>query len=262
MICIISKKNDLISYGLYKAFKTLSKNVEIIYNEVELKKLKNIKIYVINNYDFIEDIDISNESKYLLINENCIFENRLNINKCKYYIIKEYSKQINLSDYKKINEYIYTNNNIIIFPFCSIFTKNEILWNYKKKFIKNKNIKNNILTFDNINIDHKKKLKNIKYQKINLNSIENIITHSKNNQIFLSTYDHNKFDYKSISFMAMGNFSITNSELNKNIFNILEYDINYNLDLHKIIQNIQLIYNDFTLEKYIKIINNYFLLLV
>jgi len=62
--------------------------------------------------------------------------------------------------------------------------------------------------------------------------------------------------------MAMGNFSITNSELNKNIFNILEYDINYNLDLHKIIQNIQLIYNDFTLEKYIKIINNYFLLLV
>lgn len=265
MICIISHKNDLISYGFFKAFKTLYKNVIIVYNHKQLTNITDdIKVFLINNYDFFDNIPIIKTCKYLLVNENCMFENKLNNNDCKYFIIKEYSDKINYEkdNFKKYEKYLYHNNKIIVIPYGSIFTKNEILWNYKKQIIVDKKMINEIILFDNINSQYIKDLINIKYTKINNKNIDNILNYIKTNKIFLSFYDNDKFDYKSLSVMSFGNFSITNSLLTKKNMNILEISNNNILDFYKIVQNIEIIYNDFTFEKYVKLINNYFLSLV
>lgn len=263
MILIISKKNDLISYGFFKAFKTIYKNVDIIYNSSKLNDLNKYKIIIINNYDFYDKIKLNNNLLFLLINENCLFQNILNNNNIKYYIIKEYSNDINFNNFNKLDKYMYYDDNIIIIPYCSIFTKNEILWNYKKKIILNKKIPNKIITFDNLNNKYSNKIIKLNIEKINLNSIDNIINKYNNNNIFLSFYDNNKFNFKAISHMAFGNYSISNSNVH-DIFNIININDlnNKNIEFNKIIENIQIIYNDFTFEKYIKIINNYFLSVV
>lgn len=260
MILIISKKNDLISYGFYKAYKTIYKYVDIIYDKTQINKDKEYTQIIINNFEFFDNIPINVNIKYILINEYCLFENKLKNNDIKYLIIKEYSKNINFDNFNKLDKYMYQDNNIVIFPFCSIFTKNEILWHYKKFIIKNKKIPKNIITYDNTS-NFAKDLVKINYKK-NIYDINKLIDLSFNDKnIYLSFYDINKFDYKSISFMALGNYSMTNSNIDENfyVFKIGQLE---NVDFNKIVQNIEIIYNDFTFEKYVKVLNNYFLSVV
>lgn len=258
MILILSKKNDLISYGFYKGYRTIYKDVKIIYTKKQLFNLNNYKTIIINNYDFYNDIPIKDNIKYILIDENCLFENKLKNNNIHYYIIKEYSKDIDLSNFKKIDNFMYISNNIILMPYCSIFTKNEILWHYKKKIIKDKIIPTKFITYDNLKDYYRKSLN---YITINNKDIEKMIFNLFNTKkIYISTYDINKFNYKSLSYMALGNYSMTNSN-NSNCY-ILNIGDNKKVDFNKIIQNIEIIYNDFTFEKYIKILNNYFMSLV
>jgi len=262
MISVISHKHDLISYGFYKGFKTIYKDVDIYYNEGNINKIVNSKIILINNYDFFDKIPINKNTIYVLINENCIFETKLKNENCKYFIIKEYDSSINYNNFKKLDKYCYINNNIIIIPYGSIYTKNEILWNYKKKLIKKKSITYKINTFDTIPTEYIKDITYLNYEKINLKTIDNILLYSTKSEIFLSFSNKNRFDYKSITFMSFGNLSMTNSILNNKNFNILNMDNKNPLKFDKMVQNIETIYNDFTFEKYVKLINNYFLSLV
>lgn len=252
MILIISKKNDLISYGFYKAFKTIYKNVDIIYDIKQLFDINKYKSIIVNNYDFANKLPIIDNLKYILINENCLFENKLKNNNINYLIIKEYSIQYDLSNFKKIDKYMYFNNNIVIMPFCSIFTKNEILWHYKKNLIINKKIPECLLTYENLNMNDVVKINYIKINKKNTEDIINKCFNEKN--IYLNTYDVNKFNYKSISFMALGNYTMTNSNID-DIFYTLNFKNDTQIDFNKIVQNIELIYNDFTFEKYVKLLN-------
>lgn len=259
MILIISKKNDLVSYGFYRAFRTIYKDVKIIYNEKQMINL-DYKTLIINNFDFFDKIPIKKEYKYILINENCLFENKLKNININYLIIKEYSTQYDLTNFKKIDNYMYISNNIILMPYCSIFTKNEILWHYKKKIIIQKKIPNKVYTYDNIRFTNE--LIKIDYIKNNNKNIEEMVNNLFNyKNIYITDYDKNKLNYKSISYMALGNYTMTNSNLNEIFytFNIGKID---KVDFNKIVQNIELIYNDFTFEKYVKILNNYFLSVV
>lgn len=260
MILIISKKNDLISYGFYNAFKTIYKNVDMIYTDFHFDTLKDYKIIIVNNYDFLYKIPINIKTKYILINENCIFENRLKVKNINYIIVKEYSSMIDLTDFKKIDNYMYNLNNLIIMPYCSIFTKNQILWHYKKQIITNKNIPINIVTYENT-IDIAKKLIELKYEKSNIKKLDTIINRCYNEKnIYITNYDSDKIDYKSLSFMSLGNFVMTDRNVNNTITLKLAEDIK-KVNLNKIVQNIEIIYNDFTFEKYVKLLN-YFLLSV
>lgn len=260
MILIISKKDDLISYGFYNAFKTIYKNVDMIYTDFNIDILKNYKIILVNNYNFIYKIPLKKDAKYILINENCIFQNRLKTKNIDYIIVKEYSSVFDLTNFKKIDNYMYNSNNLVIMPYCSIFTKNQILWHYKKQIITKKNIPKNIVTYENTN-NLAKKLIGLKYEKSNIKKVDTIVNRCYNEKnIYITNYNSDKLDYKSLSFMSLGNFVMTNRNVNDTITLKLGEDIK-KVDLNKIVQNIEIIYNDFTFEKYVKLLN-YFLLSV
>lgn len=260
MILIISQKDDLISYGFYNAFKTIYKYVDMVYTDFQIDTKKNYKIILVNNYDFIYKIPLNTNTKYILINENCIFENRLKIKNIDYIIVKEYSSLLDLTNFKKIDNFMYHSNNLVIMPYCSIFTKNQILWHYKKQIITKKIIPKNILTYENTN-NIVKDLIGTKYDKSNIKKVDTIVNKCYNEKnIYITDYDSNKIDYKSLSFMALGNFVMTKRNVNNTITLKLGEDIK-KVDLNKIVQNIEIIYNDYTFEKYVKLLN-YFLLSV
>ena len=260
MILIISKKDDLISYGFYNAYRTIYKDVKMIERENELDNLE-YKIVIVNNYNFYNDIKVNKKTIYILINEHVLFENKLKNNNVKYFIIKEYSSLIDITNFEKIEKYCYKSNNLILMPFCSIFTKNQILWHYKKNLIIKKNIPKNIISYDNTT-SISKELIHLNYTKSNIKHIKTIIDKLYNEKnIYLTNYNGNKIDYKAISYMALGNYVMTKSKIDELYTLKLKDDIK-KINLDRIVQNIEIIYNDLTFEKYIKILNNYFLLSV
>lgn len=259
MILILTKKDDLISYGFYYAYKTIYKYVDII-DHISQYKEKKYNFVVINNFDFCDKIKLDNSTKYILINENILFENKLKNNNCKYVIVKEYSSLINLDGFKQLDKNMYHSNNLIIMPYGSIFTKNQILWNYKKDLIKNKIIPKNIKTYENTS-SIAKELIGIKYDKINIKKVSSILDKCKNNKfIYITNYDPNKIDFMGLTFMAYGNYVMRGNK-QCDLYTLKFTDSIKNVNLNRIVQNIEIIYNDYTFEKYVKILN-YFLLSV
>ena len=140
------------------------------------------------------------------------------------------------------------------------------MFNYKNNILIQKENyyfdKDKIIMIKNRNKKEKKKYKLPKLKIFNyLNSLqEKKLIQDQN--LFISFSDPNKFDYRSLSYISLGSLSITNS-LNKmyfdNIIDINNYKDNinkFNLNFKKnIIENIQIIYNDYTFEKYVKVLD-------
>jgi hypothetical protein len=267
MISIITNTNDLIALGFYKAFKILYKDVFLIVYPSHYHLMKNSKIIIINNFDNVQNILIDKNTKYILLEDNDFLEKKFKKLNIKYYRIFEYDNDFLYDDFEMIEKFMYIKDNIIIMPYMSIYTKNEIMFNYKNNIlIKKENYyfdQNKIIIIKNRNKEKKKyklpKLKIFNY----LNSLQekNLI---KDQNLFISFSDSHKFDYRSLSYISLGSLSITNSLLNNmhfdNIININNYKDNidkFNLNFKKnIIENIQIIYNNYTFEKYVKVLDN------
>jgi len=265
MISIITNKNDLIGLGFYNAFKTLYKNVNWITYPSEYSLIKDSKIVIINDFSKLESIIMDKKMIIILLKPQPIFEIKLKSNDIKYYIIEEYSNDKSFDDYILKEKFMYMKDNHIIMPYLSIYTKNNILFNYKNNLF-NKNIEE----FDYnkiIMIKNRKKgmIGNLKIKKLKI--LNNINKHQERklieeNNIFQSFSDINKFDSKSLSYMSMGSLSMTNSIitkmyvnnviLNGNIKDIEEFNIERK---SKLIENVQEIYNNYTFEKYVIILN-------
>ena len=265
MISIISNKDDLIALGFYKAFKILYKDVFFIVYPSQYRLMKNSKIIIINNFDNVQNILIDKNTKYILLEDNNFLEKKFKKLNIKYYRIYEYDNDFLYDDFQMKEKFMYIKDNTIIMPYMSIYTKNEIMFNYKNNIlIQKENFyfeKNKIIIIKNRNKKEKKKYKLPKLKIFNyLNSLqEKKLIQDQN--LFISFSDPNKFDYRSLSYISLGSLSITNS-LNKMYFNIIninnyEDDIDkFNLNFKKnIIENIQIIYNDYTFEKYVKVLD-------
>jgi hypothetical protein len=267
IISIISDKNNLISFGFYKAFKTLYKDVFIIYYPSQFSILDKSNIIIINSFNNIEKMIISKNKKYVLLKKNEEMENILKKSNCIFYKIFEYDQDFLYKDYDMIAPFMYMKNNFIIMPYMSIYTKNEILFNYKNNILINKNDdfdKDKMIMIKNNN---GKLIKQNKLPKLKIFNYLNNLQQKKlieDFNIFVSFYNPNKFDYKSLSYMSLGSFSFTNSKLNKQYIP-KTIGINFEKDIRKInkdskkyqIKNIQEIYNNYTFEKYIKILNKF-----
>ena len=265
MISIITNKNDLTSLGFYNAYKTLYKTVNWITYPSEYSLIKDSKIVIINNFERLELISLKKNTIVLLLKPHTIFEKELVKNHIKYYIIEEYSSDISFDNYIIIEKYMYIKNNHIIMPYFSIYTKNHILFNYKNNLLNKKIIEfdhNKIIMIKN---RHRAMIKDLKIKKIKIFNRLNKFQERKlieENNIFQSFSDINKFDSKSLSYMSLGSVSMTNSFLTKmNVKNtILDGDKNdikyFNIERKdKLIENVQEIYNNYTFEKYVIILN-------
>jgi len=265
MISIIANKDDIISFGFYKAFKTLYKDVFFIAFPSQYHLMINSKIIIINNFDNIEEIIIKKEKKYVLLKKNELMEKKLKNLQITYYIIEEYINTKLYVDYDMKEKFMYMKENIIIMPFMSIYTKNEILYNYKNNILlkKEKNLNEEKMIM--IKNRNKKELKKYNLPKLKIFNYINSIEEKKlisDINIFVSFSNPNKFDYKSLSYMSLGSLSLTNSLLNK-IYIPKIISMNYKEDIKKFkekfekyqIKNIQEIYNNYTFEKYVKVLN-------
>ena len=127
--------------------------------------------------------------------------------------------------------------------------------------------KDKIIMIKNKNPNEWKKYKNLPKLKIfnYINSLQekNLI---QDQNLFISFSDPNKFDYRSLSYISFGSLSISNSLLNNMYFdNIIDINSNlhYKVQIEKInsnlkkniIENIQIIYNNYTFEKYVKVLD-------
>jgi hypothetical protein len=272
MISIISNKDDLIAIGFYKAFKILYKDVFFVVYPSQYHLMKDSKIIIINNFDHVENILINKNTKYILLNEHRSLEKKLKKLNIKYYNIFEYNNDFFYDDFEIKGKYMYLKDNIIIMPYMSIYTKNEIMFNYKN-LLKKENYyfdKDKIIMIKNRNNKERKKYKKIPKLKIfnYINSLQekNLI---QDQNIFISFSDPNKFDYRSLSYISLGSLSITNSLLNNKHFdNIIDIksistNLDYKVKIEKfnsnfkknIIENIQIIYNNYTFEKYVKVLD-------
>jgi len=265
MISIISNPNDLITLGFYKAFKTIYKDVSLIIHHFQYKQMEDSKIIIINRFDNVMNIIYDKNKKYIILNRNKKIEKIFKELNIKYYIIYEYDDDFLYDGFIQKEKFMYIMDNIIIMPYFSIYTKNEILFNYKNNISEKEifNKKNDIIMIKNNHHEERKKYKLPKLKIFNcLNPIQQkrlIVDHN----LFISFSEPNKFDYKSISYMSLGSLSISNSLLNKkNIFNSIHIDdfknniknFNYNFKSN-LVMNIQEIYNDYTFEKYVRILD-------
>ena len=265
MISIISNPNDLITLGFYKAFKVIYNDVFLITYYSQYKQMKDSKIIIINRFDNVMNIIYDKNKKYIILNRNKKIEKIFKELNIKYYIIYEYDDDFSYDNFIQKEKFMYIMDNIIIMPYFSIYTKNEILFNYKNNILLKKefNRKNDIIMIKNDHHEERKKYKLPKLKIFNcLSSIQEkklIVDHN----LFISFSKPNKFDCKSISYMSLGSLSITNSLLNKKyIFNSIPLDdfknniknFNYNFKSN-LVMNIQEIYNNYTFEKYVKILD-------
>ena len=265
MISILTNKHNLVALGFYNAFKTLYKTVHLITYPVDYRLIKDSKIVIINDFTKLAFITFQKDMIVLLLKKNENYEKKLISENIKYYNIEEYSNDKIYEDYIKKERFMYIKENQIIMPYFSIYTKSVILLNYKNNLLKKKIEEfdhNNIIIFKN----HKRgMIKSLKIKKLkrftclNKHQEEKLI---KDNNIIQSFSDINKFDTKSITYMSLGSISMTNSVLTKkHIKNtILNGDIKdivyFNIERkHNIIENIQEIYNNYTFEKYVIILN-------
>lgn len=269
MISIISNPNDLITLGFYKAFKTIYSDVSLITYISQYKQMKDSKIIIINKFNNIMNIIYDKNKKYIILKRNEKIEKIFKELKINYYIIYEYDDDFSYDNFIQKEKFMYIMDKIIIMPYFSIYTKNEILFNYKHNIVRNIvekenfNKKNDIIMIKNDHHEERKKYKLPKLKIFNcLSSIQQkrLIT---DHNLFISFSKPNNFDCKSISYMSLGSLSITNSLLNKKyIFNSIHIDefknniknFNYN-SKQNLIMNIQEIYNDYTFEKYVKILD-------
>jgi len=271
MISIISNKDDLIAFGFLKAFKTLYKNVFFIAYPSEYHLMKNSKIIIINNFDYIENILIDKNTKYILLKEHHSLEKKLKKLNIIFYRIFEYDNNFLYDDFEIKEKFMYLKDNTIIMPYMSIYTKNEIMFNFKHNILLKKDNdyfnKDKIIMIKNKNPNEWKKYKNLPKLKIfnYINSLQekNLI---QDQNLFISFSDPNKFDYRSLSYISFGSLSISNSLLNNMYFdNIIDINSNlhYKVQIEKInsnfkkniIENIQIIYNNYTFEKYVKVLD-------
>jgi len=274
MISIITNRDDLIALGFFKSFKTLYKDVFFILYPSQYHLMKDSKIIIINNFDHVEKILINKNTKYLLLSEHHSFEKKLKKLNIVYYNIFEYDNDFLYDDFEIKEKFMYLKDNTIIMPYMSIYTKNEIMFNYKHNILlKKENYyfdQNKIIMIKNRNHEERKKYKKLPKIKIfnYINSLQekNLI---QDQNLFISFSDPNKFDYRSLSYISLGSLSITNSLLNNihfdNIIDIksigtnLRYKVKiekFNLNFKKnIIENIQIIYNNYTFEKYVKVLD-------
>jgi len=274
MISIITNKDDLIALGFYKAFKTLYKDVFFIVYPSHYHIMKNSKIIIINNFDNVDKILINKNTKYILLEEHRSLEKKLKKLNIIYYRIFEYDNNFLYDDFEIKEKFMYLKDNIIIMPYMSIYTKNEIMFNYKNNLLlKKENYyfdKDKIIMIKNRNNKEKKKYKKLPKLKIfnYINSLQekNLI---QDQNLFISFSDPNKFDYRSLSYISLGSLSITNSLLNNKHFdNIIDIktistNLRYKVKIEKfnsnfkknIIENIQIIYNNYTFEKYVKVLD-------
>jgi len=265
MISIITRKNDLISLGFYKAFKTLYKDVNFITYPNEYCKIKDSKIVMINNFDNLNLISLNKKTIVLFLSKNIIYENKLITENIKYYNIEEYSNDKSYDDYINTEKFMYIKGNKIIMPYLSIYTKSEILYNFKNNLL-NKEINDFDYTKIYMIKNHiKGVIKNLKIKKLKIINRLNKYQEKKlieENNIFMSFSDIDKFDSKSLSYMSLGSLSMTNSIINKLYIHntILNGDINDIKDFnnqikYNLIKNVQDIYNNYTFEKYVIILD-------
>lgn len=269
-------KDSYINFGFQNAF--LEKNIETYWihnkNINDLNKINNQKniLYIINtlNKDIINNIPLFNENYYVII--KCPTNKFEKMNSLK---IIEYSSDLDVSNFKKIDDYIYKSEKKIIMPFGTILTPSQIIENLED-FIEIKDRNENIIftgQYDNIN--HK----NLIDINCNRTIIKKLISLENEIELIRKTLlsccfssDKSKIDIKTLTHISYGTQILTNSKIIKDFLdNKCEYindmkEYNYCKLIKKtketkkenIFHMIQKIINKHTFMNRISLINDFF----
>jgi len=269
--------NSYVNFGFYNAFSEKDllfidiinrKNLDILEDEI----FDDNTLFIINSTENNDLIPLSDGNYYVLINaDKEIFKNEKNI---LNYI--EYDSDMDLTNYKKLDDYVYINNSTktVVMPFASMLTPSQILENIKTFKSLEERTGNYVLTrsYDKSTLQHINKLPSFFHKKriITIDKEVELLGNSKISCCF--TGDINKINEKTLSHIAMGVPCLTNSITTNQCFNnklmfattgteVTNDDIKSYLQSYKkhdMFSLIEIIINKHTYCNRISVILNYF----
>jgi len=233
----LGKTGGYVNFGFYNTYSEMDLDfVEIVNNKnleiLEDEMFDEHTLFIINSPQNNDLIPLSDDNYYLLINaDKEYFKEEKNI---LYFI--EYQSDMDLTGYKKIEEYVYINNSLktIIMPFASILTPTQILDNLKTYKTIEKRTGNYVLTRP-CDTSSLKYINGLPYfDKKRIITLDNEVE-LLNNSLISCCFngEPNKIDEKTLSHIAIGVPCLTNSLItNQCLNNKLMYastgkDVNY-----------------------------------
>ena len=215
--------DSYINYGFYNAFIELGYDTYWIH-ERNLDKMNSSMdtntLYIVNDTKNNHVIPVNKSNYYVIIKSDPL--RFRSIDKHRVHLL-EYSTTLDLNSYTKLEDYIYEyrRKRIIVMPYASMLTPNQIIENLNNYVEKDDRENTVVLTrhYDN----------NIQNEIINTNStrlnIKKLITLDNEVDLirkirFSCCYasDQTKIDYKTITHCSYGTMCITNSLLTHDFF--------------------------------------------
>lgn len=222
--------NSYINLGFFKAFNYLKFDTrQVTKNQIKSLTFDEPTLFIVNDKSNNKHIPLDNKHMYVLIN----FDKKYFTNVKNTLIIKEYDSKLNLKNVKKLEEYIYLRDNILIMPWGSILTPPEIIKNLET--IKGQNNRRIPLI-----LTRKHKLPQIRYIKKKYSykpvcKFEKELEMVSNSKCSICIYDNDKIDHKALTHLTCGTNIISNSDETRKFLENKVGDLtsNFNKDFKK-----------------------------